>query len=157
MNNQTEKQIIGRYGIPRDEMIRFRRDNMAEGVDWVRKLNGARPAHLCPVEFTDVGLRKVQERFNVKLEEVAPGDAWPKTGIVSKCDYPNRRMMDVLIDGKTSRVRVHDAGLFYPGAEVRVDRRGSALICSQRPASTRILFNALRRKHDEQRKTQQRR
>jgi hypothetical protein len=152
MTNQTEKQIIGRYGIPRDEMIRFRKDSLHEGVDWVRQANGARPAHLCPVEFTDIGLKKVQDRFSIKLQQATPDDVWPKVGLVSKNDYPNRRMMDVLIDGKTARVRVHDSLLFYVGAEVKVDRRGAALICSQRPASTRILFNALRRKHDEQRK-----
>ncbi len=134
-------------------MIRFRRDHLSEGVDWNREANGARPAHLCPVAYTDEGFRKVQEHFKLKIE-TAGQDVWPKTGTVTKCDYPNRRVMDVIIDGKTTRVRVHDSGMFYPGAEVKVDRRGATLICSQRPISTRNLFNALRRKQHEQRKLQ---
>lgn len=152
-HTQTEKEIIARFGLPRDEMIAFRK-TLREGTDWVRVRTGDKPVQMCPVMFTEEGMNKVVAKFGLQIDAPAPADVWPKQATVTRTDYPNRRIMDVLIDGKTCRVVVHDSHLFYPGAEVRVDRKGGQLICSQRPDSQRKLFSSLQRKHEEQRKIQ---
>lgn len=143
---QTEKEIIARYGLPRDEMIAFRRTQLKEGEDWVRQRQGAKPDHMCPIQFTDAGYAKVMAKFKLATTEQ---DVWPKVAIVSRTNWPNHKIMTVLIDGKSHNVVVANAKLFYPGAEVSVDRKGGNLICSQRPASPAKLFQALRRKHEE--------
>ena len=152
-HTQTEKEIIARFGLPRDEMIAFRK-TLREGTDWVRVRSGDKPVQMCPVMFTEEGMNKVVAKFGLQIDAPAPADVWPKQATVTRTDYPNRRIMDVLIDGKTCRVVVHDSHLFYPGAEVKVDRKGGQLICSQRPDSQRKLFSSLQRKHEEQRKIQ---
>ncbi len=144
---QTEKDIIARFGLPRDEMVRFRRDHLKPVEDWSRLRQGDKPEHMCPIVFTDVGLKKVYEKFGVTD---TPQDSWPKVGVVSRNNWPNHRIMTVLIDGKSHNVIVSDARLFYPGAEILVDRKGSKLICSLRPDSPQKLFTAIRRKHNEQ-------
>lgn len=144
--NQTEKEIIARYGLPRDEMISFRRSHLTEGTDWLREKQGAKPDHMCPVVFTDVGYAKVLSKFKLTTNEQ---DVWPKMAIVTRTNWPNQRLMSVLIDGKSHNVVVADAKLFYPGAEVTVDRKGGKLICSQRPMSAAKLFSAIRRSHGE--------
>lgn len=148
-HTQTEKEIIGRFGLPRDEMVAFRK-TLREGTDWVRVKMGDKPSQMCPIMFTEEGMSKVVARFKLQIDAPAPADVWPKTGTVTRNDYPNRRLIDVLIDGKTCRVTVHEAKLFYPGAEIKVDRKGGSLICSQRPDSPRKLFIAIQRKHNEQ-------
>jgi hypothetical protein len=152
-HSQTEKEIISRFGLPRDEMIAFRK-TLREGADWVRVRTGDKPVQMCPVMFTEEGMTKVIAKFGIQIDAPAPADVWPKQATVTRTDYPNRRIMDVLIDGKTCRVVVHDSKMFYPGAEVKVDRKGGQLICSQRPDSHHKLFSAIRRKHEEQRKIQ---
>ena len=152
-HTQTEKEIIARFGLPRDEMIAFRK-TLREGTDWVRVRSGDKPVQMCPVMFTEEGMNKVVAKFGLQIDAPAPADVWPKQATVTRTDYPNRRIMDVLIDGKTCRVVVHDSHLFYPGAEVKVDRKGGQLICSQRPDSQRKLFSSLQRKHETQRKIQ---
>jgi hypothetical protein len=143
---QTEKEIIARYGLPRDEMIAFRRSQLKEGEDWYRVSQGAKPAHMCPIAFTDGGYLKLLAKFKLTTTEQ---DVWPKVAIVSRTNWPNQKLMTVLIDGKSHNVVVANAKLFYPGAEVEVDRRGGNLICSQRPLSPAKLFQALKRKHEE--------
>lgn len=143
---QTEKEIIARYGLPRDEMIAFRRSQLKEGDDWVRERQGAKPDHMCPIVFTDVGYAKVLAKFKLKTTEQ---DVWPKIAIVTRTNWPNQRLMSVLIDGKSHNVVVANAKLFYPGAEVQVDRKGGKLICSQRPLSAAKLFSVIKRRHGE--------
>ena len=143
---QTEKDIIARFGLPRDEMVRFRREHLKQGEDWNRLKQGDKPEHMCPIVFTESGHRKVYDKFGIVDK---PQESWPKNGIVSRNNWPNHRIMTVLIDGKSHNVIVSDARLFYPGAEVLVDRKGSKLICSQRPASPHKLFTAIRRKHEQ--------
>ncbi len=146
--NQTEKELIARYGLPRDEMVRFRRDSLKAGTDWNRVRQGDKPEHMCPIEFTEAGLAKVLDHFKIDLK---PQDSWPKVAIVSKNNWPNAKLMTVLIDGKSHNVIVANSRLFYPGAEVSIDRRGGKLICSQRPESAHKLFSAIKRKqHEEQ-------
>lgn len=143
---QTEKDIIARFGLPRDEMLRFRRDHLKQGDDWNRLKQGQKPEHMCPVIFTAGGLAKVYDKFGVSDK---PQESWPKVAVVSRTNWPNHRIMTVLIDGKSHNVIVSDARMFYPGAEVLVDRKGSKLICSMRPDSPHKLFTAIRRKHEE--------
>jgi len=143
---QTEKEIIARYGLPRDEMIAFRRAQLKEGEDWFRETQGAKPAHMCPIIFTDGGYLKVLAKFKLTTTEQ---DVWPKIAIVTRTNWPNQRLMSVLIDGKSHNVVVANAKLFYPGAEVEVDRKGGKLICSQRPLSAAKLFSAIKRRHGE--------
>jgi len=143
---QTEKDIIARFGLPRDEMLRFRRDHLKQGEDWNRLKQGDKPEHMCPIVFTEAGHRKVYEKFGIADK---PQESWPKQAIVSRNNWPNHRIMTVLIDGKSHNVIVSDARSFYPGAEVLVDRKGSKLICSLRPDSPHKLFSTIRRKHEE--------
>lgn len=49
-HSQTEKEIISRFGLPRDEMIAFRK-TLREGADWVRVRTGDKPAQMCPVKI----------------------------------------------------------------------------------------------------------
>ena len=143
----TEKELIARYGLPRDEMIRFRREQLKVVTDWNRLRQGAKPEHMCPIEFTGVGMAKVLDHFRISLK---PQDSWPKTAIVSRNNWPNQKLMTVLIDGKSHNVIVANAKLFYPGAEVTVDRKGGQLICSQRPDSAHKLFSTIQRKQHEE-------
>ena len=143
----TEKELIARYGLPRDEMIRFRREQLKVVTDWNRLRQGDKPEHMCPIEFTEVGMAKVLDHFRISLK---PQDSWPKTAIVSRNNWPNQKLMTVLIDGKSHNVIVANAKLFYPGAEVSVDRKGGQLICSQRPDSAHKLFSTIQRKQHEE-------
>jgi len=143
---QTEKELIARYGLPRDEMTRFRRDSLQPGTDWNRVRQGDKPEHMCPVAFTETGMAKVLAHFRIDLK---PQDNWPKVAIVSRTNWPNQKLMTVLIDGKSHNVIVANARLFYPGAEVTIDRKGGKLICPQRPESARKLFSLIQRKHEE--------
>lgn len=128
-------------------MIRFRREQLKVGADWNRLRQGDKPEHMCPIEFTEVGMAKVLEHFRISLK---PQDSWPKTAIVSRNNWPNQKLMTVLIDGKSHNVIVANAKLFYPGAEVTVDRKGGNLICSQRPDSAHKLFSTIQRKQHEE-------
>ena len=128
-------------------MIRFRREQLKVVTDWNRLRQGAKPEHMCPIEFTGVGMAKVLDHFRISLK---PQDSWPKTAIVSRNNWPNQKLMTVLIDGKSHNVIVANAKLFYPGAEVTVDRKGGQLICSQRPDSAHKLFSTIQRKQHEE-------
>lgn len=127
-------------------MIAFRRSELKEGEDWYRVHQGAKPAHMCPIAFTDGGYLKVLAKFKLQTNEQ---DIWPKIAIVTRTNWPNQKLMTVLIDGKAHNVIVANAKLFYPGAEVEVDRKGGKLICSQRPISASKLFQAIKRRHEE--------
>ena len=151
---QTEKELIARYGLPRDEMIRFRREQLKVIADWNRVRQGDKPEHMCPVEFTEAGMAKVLDHFKISLK---PQDSWPKAAIVSRTNWPNQKLMTVLIDGKSHNVIVANARLFYPGAEVTIDRKGGNLICSQRPESAHKLFSTIQRKQHEEAIQQQQR
>jgi len=128
-------------------MIRFRREKLSPIADWNRVRQGDKPEHMCPIEFTEAGMAKVLDHFKISLK---PQDSWPKTAIVSRTNWPNHKLMTVLIDGKSHNVIVANARLFYPGAEVKVDRKGGQLICSQRPESAHKLFSTIQRKQHEE-------
>jgi hypothetical protein len=135
-------------------MIRFRREQLKVIADWNRVRQGDKPEHMCPVEFTEAGMAKVLDHFKISLK---PQDSWPKAAIVSRTNWPNQKLMTVLIDGKSHNVIVANARLFYPGAEVTIDRKGGNLICSQRPESAHKLFSTIQRKQHEEAIQQQQR
>lgn len=141
-----EQIVIATYGIPKAELQEFRQ-SLEEGKMWFRERSGAKPSKLCPVAFTEEGLKAVLERFGVNGAKPAEADPSSFSAKVVRCDFPNRRLMSVLPDGtdKPVTVQTADSRLFYRGAMVQVVRRGNSLICLQRPASKEKLFTTLNR------------
>ena len=140
-SQMRESLVVATYGIPKAELQEFRR-TLEEGKMWVRERSGDKPATLCPVTFTEEGLKTVLVRFGVnqsKPAEISPDALSAK---VVRCDFPNRRIMSVIIEGsdKPVTVQTFNAGLFYHGAIVTLTRRGNSLICLQKPISKEKLF-----------------
>ena len=137
-----ESELIKAYGIPKEELREFRL-SLARGVDWDKQQVGDKPEKLCPVIFSPSGKAKVLEKFGVK--EAKPAEIDPTTfkAKVVRCDFPNRRLMTVLIEGKGNPITVqtYDSRLFYRGAEIVVQMKGNAFFCSQRPSSAQKLFS----------------
>ena len=147
-----ESIVVATYGIPKAELQEFRR-TLEEGKMWVRERSGDKPPTLCPVAFTEDGLKTVLERFGVNQAKPAQLDANTFSAKVVRCDFPNRRLMSVLPEGadKPVIVQTFNSGLFYNGASVTVARRGNSLICLQKPSSKEKLFtNSNRTKPNEQ-------
>lgn len=141
-----EQIVIATYGIPKAELQDFRR-TLEEGKMWFRERSGGKPATLCPVAFTEEGLKAVLARFGVGQSKPAEIDASTFPAKVVRCDFPNRRLMSVMPEGgdKPVMVMTANSGLFYRGAQVVITRRGNSLICLQRPLSKEKLFTTLNR------------
>jgi hypothetical protein len=137
-----ESELIKAYGLPKEELREFRL-TLVRGEDWDKEKVGDKPEKLCPVIFSPSGKAKVLEKFGVK--EAKPAEIDPTTfkAKVVRCDFPNRRLMTVLIEGQGNSITVqtYDSRLFYRGAEIVVQMKGSAFFCSQRPASAQKLFS----------------
>lgn len=141
-----ESFVVAKYGIPKAELQEFRR-TLEEGKMWIRERSGDKPATLCPVTFTEEGLKAVLERFGVVQSKPAEIQSGTFSAKVVRCDFPNRRLMSVTPEGsdKPVMVQTFNAGLFYRGAQVVISRRGNSLICLQRPSSKEKLFTNLNR------------
>lgn len=141
-----EQFVIAKYGIPKAELQEYRR-TLEEGKMWHRERSGDKPATLCPVAFTEEGLKAVLERFGVNGAKPAETDPSTFSAKVVRCDFPNRRLMSVMPEGSDKPVTVQtaDSSLFYRGAQVVITRRGNSLICLQRPLSKEKLFTTLNR------------
>jgi len=137
-----ESELIKAYGIPKEELRAFRL-TLTRGVDWDKQQVGDKPEKLCPVIFSPSGKAKVLEKFGVK--EAKPAEIDPTTfkAKVVRCDFPNRRLMTALVEGKGNPITVqtYDSRLFYRGAEIVVQMKGNAFFCSQRPISAQRLFS----------------
>lgn len=137
-----ESDLVRLYGLPKEELREYRL-TLVRGEDWDKEKVGDKPEKLCPVIFSPSGKAKVLEKFGVK--EAKPAEIDPTTfkAKVVRCDFPNRRLMTALIEGKGNPITVqtYDSRLFYRGAEIVVQMKGSAFFCSQRPLSAQRLFS----------------
>ena len=146
ISRMKEYELIEAYGLPKDELRDYRK-SLKEGLDWEREQMGAKPAKLCPVIFTEEGVRKVLERFGVVKSKPADPDTKVFTATVFRCDFPNWKRMAVQIDDTKTVVfaNVADARNFYKGAKVEIVQKGTQFFCSQRPDSRIRLFNTTRK------------
>jgi hypothetical protein len=136
-----EYELIEAYGLPKDELREFRK-TLTEGTDWEREVVGSKPAKLCPVIFTEEGVRKALERFGVIQAKPADPDTKVFNATVFRCDFPNYKRMAVkLPDERIVFANVADARNFYAGAVVQITQKGTQFFCSQRPDSRIRLFN----------------
>lgn len=137
-----ESDLVRLYGLPKEELREYRL-TLVRGEDWDKEKVGDKPEKLCPVIFSPSGKAKVLEKFGVK--EAKPAEIDPTTfkAKVVRCDFPNRRLMTALIEGKGTPITVqtYDSRLFYRGADIVVQMKGSAFFCSQRPLSAQRLFS----------------
>ena len=140
-SQMRESFVVATYGIPKAELQEFRR-TLEEGKMWVRERSGDKPATLCPVTFTEEGLKAVLVRFGVNQSKPAEINANTFSAKVVRCDFPNQRLMSVLPEGADKPVTIQTANssLFYHGAIITVTRRGNLLICLQKPTSKEKLF-----------------
>lgn len=140
-----EYDLIERYGIPKDELKDFRK-TLTETEDWTREVMGSKPAKLCPVVYTEQGVRKVLERFGVLDAKPSEPETKVLTGTVFRCNFPNHRKMAVkLSDNRIVFVNVSDARNFFVGYVAEITQKGSEFFCSQRPESRIRLFNTTRK------------
>lgn len=136
-----ESEVIERWGVPKDELVAYRKDVLVEGRDWERIPSGNRPIQTCPVAFTEEGQNRVFERFGLKQGPyVAEPAELPKEEIlratVTRVGFPNRRIMQIqLEDGKRVFCNVFDSTPFKPDLPIAVKYRGGRYYCEHRPTS----------------------
>jgi len=141
ISRMKEYELIEAYGLPKDELREFRK-TLTEGTDWEREVVGSKPAKLCPVIFTEEGVRKALERFGVIQAKPVQQESQILNAVVFRCDFPNYKRMAVkLEDGRVVFANVADARNFYSGAKVQITQKGTQFFCSQRPDSRIRLFN----------------
>lgn len=150
-----EKELIERFGVPKDELKAFRK-TLAEGTDWEREMQASKPAHLCPAVYLQSGLDKVFDKFGLRkpdAEIMAPAEKPPEEMLqasVLRCDYPNFRIMLVkLSNGKTTFVNVNDARRFKPKLPIAVVFRGGRYFCEHRPTSVLRINQLIKRNSNE--------
>ena len=79
-----ETDVIERWGVPKDELVAFRKETLVEGRDYERVPMGNRPIQTCPVAFTEEGQGRVFERFGLKDgKSVAEPVQAPKEQIIA--------------------------------------------------------------------------
>lgn len=141
-STMKEYELIEAYGLPKDELREFRK-TLTEGTDWIREVVGSKPAKLCPVIFTEEGIRKTLERFDVLKSKPADPNTKVFNATVFRCNFPNWKRMAVknTETGVVVFANVADARNFYAGAEVQIVQKGTQFFCSQRPDSRIRLFN----------------
>lgn len=136
-----ESEVIERWGVPKDELVAFRKTDLVEGRDWERIPMGSRPIQTCPVAFTEEGQVRVFKRFGlVDGEKVAVPADKPKEeilkAVVFKVGFPNRRIMQITLeDGKRAFCNVFDSTPFKPQLPIAVKYRGGRYFCEHRPTS----------------------
>jgi hypothetical protein len=136
-----ESDVIERWGVPKDELVAYRKETLVEGRDWERIPMGSRPIQTCPVAFTEVGQTLVFKRFGLVIgEKVAEPADKPKEEIlpatVFKVGFPNRRIMQITLqDGKRAFCSVFDSTPFKPDLPIAVKYRGGRYYCEHRPTS----------------------
>lgn len=139
-----EYDLLDKYAIPKEELVSYRK-TLTEGTDWVREPKGNKPAKLCPVIYTEEGLKKVLTRFGVNGVEPAQHEVKEFVGIVVKCDFPNPTILWANQEGRELQwpfpVKVSNSRLFYKGARIKVQAKNGKFFCSQRPESRTKLFN----------------
>ena len=145
ISRMKEYDLIEAYGLPKDELKEFRK-SLTEGADWEREVVGSKPAKLCPVIYTEEGVRKVLERFDIVKSKPADPNTKVFKATVFRCNFPNYKRMAVKNSetGVVVFANVVDARNFYVGAEVQIVQKGSQFFCSQRPDSRIRLFNTRR-------------
>lgn len=136
-----ETDVIERWGVPKDELVAFRKSSLTEGKDYERIPFGKRPLHTCPVAFTEEGQSLVFARFGL-VKDGKPHEPAPKPAEevvhanVVRCDYPNTRIMLIsLSDGKRVICNVFNSRLFKPKLAIAVKYRGGRYYCEHRPTS----------------------
>jgi hypothetical protein len=159
-----ESDVVLRFGVPKDELVSFRKSEMQEGRHWERVPSGKRPLRTCPIAYTEEGWKMVYERFGLlevnallepdgssKVIVMKPADAPKETfskAEVVRCDYPNRRVMLIrLEDGKTAFCTVFDSTPFKPKLPIVVKHRGGRWYCEHRPTSI-LRLNALLKRNE---------
>lgn len=132
-----ESEIIERYGLPKDEVVAFRKRSLVEGKDWEREPQGSRPLKMCPLVYTEEGLKIVSEQFGVKDSKPAEPEIHQMLHAeVIRANYTNTRVMLVrLNDGKQVFCRVFDAKQFKPKLQIAVKYRSGRYFCEHRPTS----------------------
>ena len=157
-----ESDVIRRFGVPKDELVAFRKSALLEGKDWERPPVGKRPIHTCPIVYTQEGFKLVAERFGLievhaslkpgepaEVKVMNPAEAEPEmlsAAEVVRCDYPNRRIMLIrLEDGKQVFCVVYDSTRFKPRLPIAVKYRGGRYYCEHRPTSLLRINQLLKR------------
>jgi hypothetical protein len=150
-----EKDVIERYGVPKDELKAFRK-TLVEGIDWDREIQASKPPYLCPAFYMESGLDKVFEKFGLKKPDsaiMAPAAPPPEEitqATVIRCDYPNIRIMLVrLSNGKSVFANVNDSRRFKPKLPIAVVSRGNRFFCEHRPTSILRINQLIKRNTNE--------
>lgn len=106
-----ERCLVREWGLPRSAFVAFRRAHLAKPVDWDYRKD---------VVIKASGLVKLQRHFGLaEVKEESPGVL---EGEVTKWDWVNRRMVEVVGDDGTKRiVKVRDSRMWRP------DRKGNRM------------------------------